>query len=265
MQQIDRDVADIAAALANLLYYPPDYLDVLCYHWKGAGFLMQRREIASASLAYPFCVYEGVAVLAANVIEIARMNNGTGGRGTEASFCRHRTKLLDNCDVAHVVGYRVPDTKRKGGRIGEKRPHGFLADVPVVRHDPESVKLRWGREARPLRFMNPRIGIEARHRAVLKIWKGSDFMARTPTAFAGIQPLVFDESVFDGLFDGVDGPLPESACRAIFHVFVPPEIVAALAAKYVSVIRQRAGKIDDSAVSLSAQIDVHRGQNDHVV
>ena len=74
-------------------------------------------------------------------------------------------------------------------------------------------------------------------------------MDRSSTAFAGIQPLVFDESLFDGLFDVVDGPLPESACRGIFHIFVPPEIVAALAAKYAGVIRQRAGKIDDSMAS----------------
>ena len=141
MQQVNRDVADIATAIANFLYYTPDYLDVLCYHWEGARFLIQRRKIASPSLAYPFCVYEGVPVLAANVIEIACMNNGSGGRRAEAPFCRHRTKLLDHCNVAHVMSYRVTDTKREGGRIGEKRPYGFLTDVPVVRHDPESVEL----------------------------------------------------------------------------------------------------------------------------
>jgi len=56
--------------------------------------------------------------------------------------------------------------------------------------------------------------------------------------------LVFDMSVFDGLWDGVESVLPERPVSCIFHVFIPPEIMAALRAQYMRVIGQGRGEID---------------------
>ncbi len=68
-------------------------------------------------------------------------------------------------------------------------------------------------------------------------------------AFRGAIPVTFDESVFDGIFDRVEKSHPsDCALGCIFHIFIPPKIVAALAAKYASIVGQD-GKIDDGMAS----------------
>ena len=48
-------------------------------------------------------------------------------------------------------------------------------------------------------------------------------------AFEGLHPLTFDESVFDGIFDGPESCRPlDGALGCIFHIFIPTEIMAAL-------------------------------------
>lgn len=62
-----------------------------------------------------------------------------------------------------------------------------------------------------------------------------------------IQPPTFDESVFDGVLDR-----PENCCLSdgtfgcIFHIFIPPVIMAALAAKHAGIVGHRSGEIDNS-------------------
>jgi hypothetical protein len=65
-------------------------------------------------------------------------------------------------------------------------------------------------------------------------------------AFKPNQPITFDESVFDGVFDGPETCCPtDSSLGCIFHVFIPSKIMTALAAKHAGVIDHRTGKIDD--------------------
>lgn len=57
--------------------------------------------------------------------------------------------------------------------------------------------------------------------------------------------ILFDESVLNYIFNFVYAPLSESLRGCVFHVLVPTEIIAALAATYAGVIGQEGGKIDE--------------------
>jgi hypothetical protein len=72
--------------------------------------------------------------------------------------------------------------------------------------------------------------------------------------FKDACPLTFDESVFDRDIEGVeDCRPPDSTLGCIFHIFIPPKIMAALAAKNAGIVGHRSGKIDDSVALLTCK------------
>jgi hypothetical protein len=63
--------------------------------------------------------------------------------------------------------------------------------------------------------------------------------------------ITFDISVFDGLWDGIESVLPDRSLGCTFHVFIPPDVMATLRARYMRVIGHGTGEIDEGSALLA--------------